>query len=181
MGGVAAGQFTVAKVRVGDIEVEVEAVPVAGTEPTSVLPARVTGNALEAFARAQETIIEVARSTAEMIDKAGKVARPDRLEVEFGLKFSASGGVIVAGVAGEASLKVTLGYDVALSACNRAVRSAAARRYIRGVSASDTAGRVVVTAATGVPDGECWGIWGGCSTVLAADQEYVSGLYGVYL
>ena len=114
MGGVAAGQFTVAKVRVGDIEVEVEAVPVAGTEPTSVLPARVTGNALEAFARAQETIIEVARSTAEMIDKAGKVARPDRLEVEFGLKFSASGGVIVAGVAGEASLKVTLGYDVAL-------------------------------------------------------------------
>jgi hypothetical protein len=35
------------------------------------------------------------------------------VEVEFGLKFSASGGVIMAGVAGEASLKVTLGYDVA--------------------------------------------------------------------
>jgi Trypsin-co-occurring domain 1 len=33
--------------------------------------------------------------------------------VEFGLKFSASGGVIMAGVAGEASLKVTLSYDVA--------------------------------------------------------------------
>jgi len=60
-----------------------------------------------------ETIIEVAKSTAEMIDKAGAAARPDRVEVEFGLKFSVSGGVIMAGVAGEASLKVTLGYDVA--------------------------------------------------------------------
>ena len=48
-----------------------------------------------------------------MIDKAGAAARPDRVEVEFGLKFSASGGVIMAGVAGEASLKVTLGYDIA--------------------------------------------------------------------
>ena len=34
------------------------------------------------------------------------------VEVESGLK-SVSGGVIMAGVAGEASLKVTLGYDVA--------------------------------------------------------------------
>jgi hypothetical protein len=48
-----------------------------------------------------------------MIDKTGAAARPDRVEVEFGLKFSVSGGVIMAGVAGEASLKVTLGYDVA--------------------------------------------------------------------
>ena len=68
---------------------------------------------LEAFGRAQETIIEIAKSTAEMIDRAGAAARPDRVDVEFGLKFSASGGVIMAGVAGEASLKVTLGYDVA--------------------------------------------------------------------
>jgi Trypsin-co-occurring domain 1 len=32
--------------------------------------------------------------------------------VEFGLKFTASGGVIIAGIAGEASLAVTLGWDV---------------------------------------------------------------------
>jgi hypothetical protein len=67
----------------------------------------------DAFSRAQETIIEVAKSTAEMIDRAGTAVRPDRVEVEFGLKFTASGGVIMAGVAGEASLTVTLGYDVA--------------------------------------------------------------------
>ncbi len=39
-----------------------------------------------------------------MIEKAGQAARPDRVEVQFGLRFSASGGVIMAGVAGEASL-----------------------------------------------------------------------------
>jgi hypothetical protein len=100
-------------VRVGDIEIEVEAVPVAGTEATSGRTERAAGSVLEAFGRAQDAIIEVARSTAQMIERAGAGARPDRVDVEFGLKFSASGTVIMAGVAGEASLKVTLGYDVA--------------------------------------------------------------------
>ena len=111
-------------VRVGDIEIEVETVPVAGTEPTLGRPARAAGSVLEAFGRAQDAIIEVAKSTAQMIEKAGAAARPDRVDVEFGLKFSASGTVIMAGVAGEASLKVTLGYDIA--ARPTAVPSAAA-------------------------------------------------------
>ena len=113
-------------VRVGDIEIEVEAVPVAGTEPTSGRAAQAAGSVLEAFGRAQEAIVEVAKSTAEMIEKAGAAARPDRVDVEFGLKFSASGGVIMAGVAGEASLKVTLGYDVAASPIAEPPRTAAA-------------------------------------------------------
>ena len=100
-------------VQVGDIEIAVEAVREPGTEPTAGRTGKATENVLGAFGRAQETIIEVAKSTAEMIDKAGAAARPDRVEVEFGLKFSVSGGVIMAGVAGEATLKVTLGYDVA--------------------------------------------------------------------
>jgi hypothetical protein len=100
-------------VRVGDIEIEVEAVAVVGTEPTSGHAAKAAGNVLEAFGRAQDAIMAVARSTAQMIEQAGAAARPDRVEVEFGLKFSASGTVIMAGVAGEASLKVTLGYDIA--------------------------------------------------------------------
>jgi hypothetical protein len=115
-------------VRVGDIEIEVEAVPVAGTEAVSGRAERAAGSVLEAFGRAQDAIIEVARSTAQMIDKAGAAARPDRMDVEFGLKFSASGGVIMAGVAGEASLKVTLGYDVtARSAGVPAVAAVAAQ------------------------------------------------------
>ena len=99
-------------VRVGGVEIEAEAVPVAGTEPTSGL-SKAAGSLTDAFGRAQEAIVEVARSTAAVIERTGDAARPDRVEVEFGLKFSASGGVIMAGVAGEASLKVTLSYDVA--------------------------------------------------------------------
>lgn len=97
-------------VRVGDVEIEIQTVPVAGTEATS---GRAVKNVTEAFARAQDAIIEVAKSTAEMIERAGKAARPDRVELEFGLSFSVSGGVIMAGVSGEATLKVTLGYDPA--------------------------------------------------------------------
>lgn len=100
-------------VRVGNVEIEVEAVAVAGTESTSGRAARAAGSVLDAFDRAQDAIVEVAKSTAEMIAKAGSAARPDRVEVEFGLKFSASGGVIMTAVAAEASLKVTLGYDMA--------------------------------------------------------------------
>jgi len=111
VGGMAGNRLIV--VRVGDVELEVEAVPQAGTEATSGRAAKAAASALEAFSRAQDAIIEVAKSTAEMIEKAGAAARPDRVDVEFGLKFSASGGVIVAGVAGEATLQVTLGYDVA--------------------------------------------------------------------
>jgi len=40
-------------VRVGDIEIEVEAVPVAGTEATSGRAEKAAGNVLEAFGRAQ--------------------------------------------------------------------------------------------------------------------------------
>ncbi len=85
-----------------------------GTEATSGGRAsKAASGVLDAFSRAEEAIMAVAKSTAEMIDRAGTAARPDRVEVEFGLKFSASGGVIMAGVAGEASLKVTLSYDAA--------------------------------------------------------------------
>ena len=107
---VAAGRLI--PVRVGDLEIQVEAVPVSGTEQTSGRAARAAGNVLEAFDRAQDAIVEVAKSTARVIEKAGSAARPDRVEVEFGLSFSASGGVIMAGVAGEATLKVTLEYEV---------------------------------------------------------------------
>ena len=61
-------------VRVGDIGIEVEAVLVTGTEATSGRAARAAGDVLEAFGRAQDAIIEVANSTAEMIETAGSAA-----------------------------------------------------------------------------------------------------------
>lgn len=85
-------------VQVGDIQIQVEAVSVSGTEQTSGLSSKTAGNVLEVFGRTQDTIVEVAKSTARVIEGAGTAARPDRVEVEFGLSFSASGGVIMAGV-----------------------------------------------------------------------------------
>jgi hypothetical protein len=99
-------------VQVGDVRIEVETVPVAGSEATAGRAAKAAGGVVAAFSQAQDAIVEVARSTAQVIERAGTAARPDRIEVEFGLSFSASGGVIMAGVAGQASLKVTLSYDV---------------------------------------------------------------------
>lgn len=101
-------------VRVGDVVIEVEAVMIPGTEATvSRVAESAGGKVVEAFGRAQDAIVEVARSTAEMIDRVGDASRPDRVQVEFGLRFSVSGTVIMARVAGEATLKVTLGYDAA--------------------------------------------------------------------
>jgi NTP-dependent ternary system trypsin peptidase co-occuring protein len=99
-------------VRVGDIDLLVETVPAAGTQPTAGRAQKAAERVGDAFTHAQETIVEVAKSTAEMIGKTTGAARPDRVEVGFGLKFSANGNVIMAGVAAEASLQVTLSYDI---------------------------------------------------------------------
>jgi hypothetical protein len=99
--------------RVGDVELLLETVAVSGTEPTSRLSDAVS-SVEDAFARAQHAIVEIAASTAQVIsDAAKRGARPDSLEVQFGLKVSAQGNVIVAGTAGEASLQVTLTYSAA--------------------------------------------------------------------
>jgi hypothetical protein len=96
-------------VQVGDVEVLAQTVPVPGTEPTSAVADRV----LEAFDRAQEVIVEMARSTAAVIERAAaRAARPDHVEIEFSLGFSVTGKVVmVAGATGEATLRVLLSYD----------------------------------------------------------------------
>ena len=77
----------------------------------------------------------MAKSTAQMIDKAGMAAQSHRVEVEFGLKFSASGIVIMAGAAGETSFKVTLDHDVGAKPV-----AAAASRSSRRTAAEPSAG-----------------------------------------
>jgi len=106
---VVAGQ--VVPMRFGGVEVLVATTPVAGTEPTSRV-----GDAgvrvLDALERAHEVIVGAAVSTVEVIGKLGAdAARPDKLEVEFGLGFSAKGNLIVAGGSVDASLKVKLTYE----------------------------------------------------------------------
>jgi hypothetical protein len=103
----------VVPMRVGGVEVLVETIPVAGTEATSVLDSA-GDRVMEAFDRAKSVISGVAASTVDVIKDiaSSPVAHPDKVEVEFGLSFSAKGNVIVAGASAEATLKVTLKYQV---------------------------------------------------------------------
>ena len=84
----------------------------AGTETTARRAAKAaTANVLDVFGRPQDAIIEVAEATAQMIEKAGSTVGPDRVKVEFRQPLSGPGTLIIAGAAGEASPRVTLGHD----------------------------------------------------------------------
>lgn len=90
----------VVPMRVGGVELLVEATPAAGTEQLS-----------SKLDRAQSAIVAVAASTVDTIGRLGEQsAHPDEMTVTFGLKFSAQGHVIVAGASGEATLEVSLTY-----------------------------------------------------------------------
>lgn len=102
----------VVPIRIGDIELLLETTPVAGSEQTSGLDTA-RDKVIDAYERAQRAIVELAASTADTIGQlAARAARPEKLEVEFGLKFSAQGNVIVAGASGDATLVVRLSYPV---------------------------------------------------------------------
>lgn len=99
--------------RVGDVEVLVETVTIAGTESTSAIDS-VGEKAEEMFGRAKEAIVAFGESTVDVIKKlaASPVARPRSVEVEFGLGFTAKGNIVVAGAETNVSLRVKLVYDV---------------------------------------------------------------------
>lgn len=99
-------------VRVGDVEVLVEAVPVAGSEPTSGRLDQAGQKMVDVFDSAQQAIGAIATRLAGTVSElAEQSVRPDRVEVEFGLAFTAQGHVIVAGASVAATLKVMVGYD----------------------------------------------------------------------
>ncbi|GAA4190602.1 hypothetical protein GCM10022252_29130 [Streptosporangium oxazolinicum] len=98
------------QMRIGQVTVLVETAAVGGSEFTS-RNANPAEHLQDLWPRAQAAIVEIASSTAEMIrDTARRAAAPSAVEVEFGLKFSAKGGIILSEASGEASLKVKLVY-----------------------------------------------------------------------
>jgi hypothetical protein len=110
------GDVTTVPVRVGTMDMLVETARVVGSEPTSAIGTATEGT-IDAFTHAQDAIAEIAATTIEKIERAAqRVARPDRVEIEFGVKISAGGHVIIAGAAGEATLRVTLTYETKLGA-----------------------------------------------------------------
>ena len=86
--------------RVGGVDLLVETTPVtvAGSQPTSRVD-EAADAVVGAFDRAEEAVVAVASS---LVASVGRLGGPARLEVEFGLKFSAQGSVVVAAVSGEA-------------------------------------------------------------------------------
>lgn len=99
--------------RIGEVDLLVETVPLAGTESTSTLD-KAGDRIVDAFATARSAILEVAASTAEVVETLStRARRPDHLEVEFGLSFTAKGNVIVAGGEAGAALRVKVVYDAA--------------------------------------------------------------------
>lgn len=99
-------------VRVGDVELLVEAVVPPGSEPTSGRVDEVARKVGEAFDRAQGAIVEIAVKTAGSVrELAARAVHPEKVAVEFGLSFTATGGVVIAGASAQASLKVTITYD----------------------------------------------------------------------
>ncbi|MFC6082132.1 CU044_2847 family protein [Sphaerisporangium aureirubrum] len=102
-------------VRVGDVTLDLEVSQKAGSEPLSRL-GDAAHAAHDAFVRAQDAILEVAASTAATMTAArSRGAAPTVMEVEFGLKFSTTGSVVIAGVSGEATITVKMTYDSAKS------------------------------------------------------------------
>lgn len=105
----------VVPMRVGEVDLLVETVLVAGTESTSGISGldRVGGRIADAFAQARRAIVEVASSTAEVLEKLGnRTRRLEKLEIEFGLSFSAKGNVIVVDGESGATLRVKVIYGV---------------------------------------------------------------------
>lgn len=64
-------------VGVGDIELEIETTPVAGTEATSTRASKAAEGVVDAFEKARQAIVEISASIAEVIEATGaRAARP---------------------------------------------------------------------------------------------------------
>lgn len=66
----------------------------------------------EAMNNAMKTIQDMAQRVNSTIEKIDEDKKPDTAEVEFGLKFNGNLDVIIAQAGVEASITVTLGWDL---------------------------------------------------------------------
>jgi hypothetical protein len=102
---------TVVPMRFADVDllVQVTQITVVGSEPTSA-----SSRLVDAYARADAAITGVAASVARTIGKLVESGKhPRQVEVGFGLSISLEGDVMVVKGKTEATLAVTLTYDVA--------------------------------------------------------------------
>jgi NTP-dependent ternary system trypsin peptidase co-occuring protein len=106
----------VVPMRVGGVDLLVSTVVLPGSEQTSGRMDRAGQKVVDAFDSAQSAIEAIGdRMAATVASLNAQAARPKSVSVEFGLSFTASGGVLVAGASAAASLKVTIAYERAAS------------------------------------------------------------------
>jgi hypothetical protein len=102
----------VVPMQVGGVELLVTTVVLPGSEQTSgARIAKAAEAVVDAFDTAGAAIEAVAgKVAATVVSLSTRAVAPEKVSVEFGLSFTASGGVIVAGASAQASLKVTVSY-----------------------------------------------------------------------
>jgi len=91
-----------------EIWVEVEETPDEASGGFAPASRADTEKAVGSFEKALGTIEEVAEEMQAALDRM--VRRPDEVTLELGVKFSVSGGVIIAKGGLDTSLKLTLGW-----------------------------------------------------------------------
>lgn len=106
------GRVTYLPMMVGEEELLVEVRSFeGGSENTSRTLDSARDAIVNGYQRVQSAIIAIGESTRSTINQlANSAAKPEELQIKFGLKFSAQGNVIIAGAAAEANLEVTLKY-----------------------------------------------------------------------
>jgi hypothetical protein len=100
----------VVPMRFGGVDLLIQVTPVAvvGSEPTSA-----ARRVVDAYGRAEAAIMGVASSVAATIARLIEQGKhPRQVQVEFGLGVSVEGDVVVVKGSTEATLAVTLTYDV---------------------------------------------------------------------
>ena len=102
----------VVPMHVGGVELLVSTMLLPGSEQTSGRLDRAGQKVVDAFDGAQAAIEAIGSRMADTIRSLnGQSVYPSGVSVEFGLSFTATGGVVVAGATAEASLKVTITYN----------------------------------------------------------------------
>lgn len=93
------------------IWVEVEPQSQYGSQPTTSAE-KVMKQTKEMFDHAQTTIALVSSKLARSIKNMDQALAPETFELEFGLKFSAEGTVMLASATAECALKVKMSYTM---------------------------------------------------------------------
>lgn len=96
-------------VQLDEVTVFIESSRSYGSEETSAVD-KVAGRIEDSFDTAQTAIVAMAEKFITSVNGMREATKPDELAVEFAIKFSAEGNVVVTKIGGEATFKITMKY-----------------------------------------------------------------------